>query len=159
MTSVTELSGYLLKQWKQGNHDSVTELFDRYEARLVGLVRARISGQYLAAIARNKVAKQIEHHSAQKRNPNRELVTTDELMRSPEFIDREPGADEEVALMDELEQLMMPMTAIQRLMLVQRLEGISVEQIAKDIDHAEEFVRDFLKKTRVDLEARLNSFL
>jgi DNA-directed RNA polymerase specialized sigma24 family protein len=111
----------------------------------------------LVAITLHKLRRQVQHHQAGKRALNRE----DELQRlggptafEAETLARDPSPIEAAALTDELEQIMRGMDVHRRRMLELRLQGYTLEEIARDTRHSLRTVRRRLEQIKQSLEQR-----
>lgn len=106
----------------------------------------------LAQITLNKLHHQVEHHSAQRRDANRE--------QSQEAIaewmaTREPTNDEVVAAIDQLQSIMQRLNEPQRTILSLRLQGKSTTEIAAEINRSERTVRRILQEAEAFLSSEL----
>ncbi len=114
----------------------------------------------LAAIALNKLRKQIERNVAAKRAISAEESAAHfagELPVEQMAACSEPTPDEEAALSEELSWLLADADACQRQMLEMRLAGFRLEEIAVELNRSERTVRRFLEKTKARWEARLQA--
>ena len=101
----------------------------------------------LARITVCKTLRQIEHHSASKRNPDRETPSgnaTEERWR--EVLGREPSPADALALQDELEHFLAQFSPQERQIVEMRLAGYSAEEIGRQMGTYERKVRRVLEK-------------
>lgn len=131
-------------------------------------IRAR-DGQYtlddsgdlwrlLATITINKLHKQVEFHTAQKRAMDREQAPqADDSLGGvmPELLAREPSPDEAMVAVEELHVVMQKLTPLQRRMLELYLQGYSVAEVAGAVDRSERAVRRLLALVRESFESRI----
>lgn len=114
--------------------------------------------QCLATIIVRKVQKRIRHHKAGKRSVDRERVGDGGggSDYSIELMDREPSAEEQVALIEELERGMrMLALPLHRQMVAMILQGHPVDQVAAATHRTERMVSMVWKSFRDLVEARL----
>jgi RNA polymerase sigma-70 factor (ECF subfamily) len=102
----------------------------------------------LVGITVRKLHHQVQRHTAGKRTLDREEVPeqTADGFELPTVFAREPSPDEAAALMDEIEELMRPLEAVQRQMLELRLQGYTLEEIAAQTQRSERTVRRLLEQ-------------
>jgi RNA polymerase sigma factor (sigma-70 family) len=108
----------------------------------------------LAAITLHKLHRQVARQRAAKRSPDRERSFGGEssfLSLSPEAAAGEPSAQEAIAVVEELEQVMLRFNPTQRRMIELRLQGYAIKEIAEDVDRSERYVHAVLD----DLKRRL----
>jgi RNA polymerase sigma factor (sigma-70 family) len=108
----------------------------------------------LAAITVNKVHRQVDHHGAQKRDVGRE-ARGDWVRACAERFATDPGEQDAVAVVDELETFMSGCAERERTILELRLTGASVGEISEAIARSEWTVRRSLQKLQRELEKRL----
>jgi RNA polymerase sigma factor (sigma-70 family) len=111
----------------------------------------------LATITINKLHKQVEFHTAQKRAMDREQAPPADgsvAGVSPELLAREPSPDEAMAAVEELHHLMQKLTPLQRRMLELYLQGHSVAEVAEAVERSERAVRRLLALVKEQLESR-----
>lgn len=130
-------------------------------------IRAR-EGQYtldqsgdlwrlLATITLNKVHKQVEFHTAQKRAIDREqAISAEESVAgvSAELLAREPSPAEAMSAVEELQHVMQKLTPLQRRMLELYLQGHTVAEVAEAVERSERAVRRLLALVKEHLEVR-----
>lgn len=113
----------------------------------------------LAAITLNKLGKQIERHLAAKRDIGAELSgtgsTTPAEYHAPS---REPSAEDEVLLQEEVALLTSNLNDEQQQMLTMRLAGYRIEEIAVEVNRSERTVRRLLDKIKATMQERLDTF-
>lgn len=97
----------------------------------------------LAQITLHKLHGQIEHQTAQRRNPDRE-VSQDEHLHP--FMSAEPTSEAVVAAIDQLRVIMQRLNETERRILSQRLQGKSIPEIATDIQRSQRTVRRILQE-------------
>jgi RNA polymerase sigma factor (sigma-70 family) len=108
----------------------------------------------LAAITLNKLHRQVARERAAKRSPDRECRFGGEssfLGLAPEAAAGEPSAEEAVAVVEELELILLRFNPVQRRMVELRLQGHTLKEIAEDVDRSERYVHAVLD----DLKRRL----
>lgn len=111
----------------------------------------------LATITINKLHKQVEFHSAQKRSFDREqsLSAEDSLGNFPaEQLAREPLPDEAMAAVEELQRVMEKLSPLQRRMLELHLQGHDVAEVAEAVQRSERAVRRLLALVKQQLADR-----
>ena len=119
---------------------------DRYE-----LSRSGDLWRLLAAITVNKTLRQVEFHRAAKRSVNHEaaLPTDDNAAKQAmQSFAREPTAEEELALADEIEAFMRPLNPLDRQVLNMRLQDFDSEEIATAIGRSTRTVRRILERLK-----------
>ena len=119
---------------------------DRYE-----LSRSGDLWRLLAAITVNKTLRQVEFHRAAKRSVNHEaaLPTDDNAAKQVmQSFAREPTAEEELALADEIEAFMQPLNPLDRQVLNMRLQDFDSEEIATAIGRSTRTVRRILERLK-----------
>jgi RNA polymerase sigma-70 factor (ECF subfamily) len=122
------------------------------------LERAGDLWRLLSAITINKVLGQVEHHRAKKRSIEREqsLAAAENGDSEPFLVATEdPLPEQAVMLVEELEAVMQVLDPAARRALELRLQGMPVEQIARECDCSERSARRFLERARKLIEARL----
>lgn len=110
----------------------------------------------LAAFTINKLRGQVEHHTARRRDIDRELHATGAI--NAEIFDAgatEPTVEQVAMLSDELADVMCQMPARERAVLEGRLQGRTIEEIAAELDCSQRTVRRQLEHCRNVLERRL----
>ena len=114
----------------------------------------------LAAIALNKLNKQIERHLAAKRNPDAEQIGADDDQVGGAWAgaSAEPSPASIALLEDEIELLTSDLDEVQSEMFSMRLAGCTVEEIAEATQRSERTVRRLLTKIREQMQSRLDSF-
>ena len=108
----------------------------------------------LVAITVHKLQHQVERRSAGKRDLAREVQLDDprEPLRLPaDTLAREPTPAEAAALADMVENLLAPLEPLQRRMVVLRLDGNSLEEIAQEVARSERTVRRVLEQFKESL--------
>lgn len=111
----------------------------------------------LATITINKLHKQVEYHTAQKRSFDREqsLSAEDSLGNFPaEQMAREPSPDEAMAAVEELQLVMEKLSPLQRRMLQLHLQGYDVAEVAEAVERSERAVRRLLALVKERLADR-----
>jgi RNA polymerase sigma factor (sigma-70 family) len=99
----------------------------------------------LVRLTVNKTLRQIAHHRAAKRNPNKEAGQgsgEDDVFRS--LTDGDPSPDVEVALVDEFERFLSQFSAFDRKVLEMKLHGHSSAEIAESLGSYERKIRRVL---------------
>ena len=93
----------------------------------------------LAAITLHKVRRQVERHTAGKRDVGREqpAAAKSEPASPDEMLAREPTPEEAAALVDTLEQAFRGLEPLQRRMVELRLQGCGLDEIAADVGRSE----------------------
>jgi RNA polymerase sigma factor (sigma-70 family) len=111
----------------------------------------------LATITINKLHKQVEFHSAQKRSFDREqsMSTEDSLGNFPvEQLAREPSPADAMAAVEELQLVMEKLSPLQRQMLELHLQGHDIAEIAEAAERSERAVRRLLALVKQQLSER-----
>jgi RNA polymerase sigma factor (sigma-70 family) len=110
----------------------------------------------LAAITINKVHRQVERHTAAKRNVNLEVSVAGSgagsFLARPEKIAEEPSPPEAAELAEGIEQLMSGLSTLHRRMLQLRLQGHTLVEIAEETSRSERTVRRAMDKIKATLE-------
>lgn len=108
----------------------------------------------LVAITLHKLRRQVERHTADKRNVGAERQLHDpESMYgiSYQALAREPSPEEAVALTDTLQEIMAGLDPVQRHMVELRLQGYSVGEIVLETQRSATTVRRVLDRFREKL--------
>ena len=117
----------------------------------------------LAAITINKLGKQVERHTAAKRDYAAEqaIDSADASVRAvqPELLARDPTPAEATMLVEQVELLMSDFDEVQRKMLEMRLAGHTVGEIADEINRSERTVRRLLDKVKDKLQHQLEEWV
>jgi RNA polymerase sigma factor (sigma-70 family) len=111
----------------------------------------------LATITINKLHKQVEFHSAQKRSFDREqsLSAEDSLGNFPaEQLAREPSPADAMAAVEELQLVMEKLSPLQRQMLELYLQGNDIADVAAAVERSERAVRRLLALVKQRLADR-----
>ena len=117
------------------------------------LQRAGDLWRLLAAIALNKLQKQVERQTAARRDIHREQPPAPDDSTPPaEPAAPDPSAEEQAAVVEQLELVMQRAAPPQRRILEMRLQGQTIEQIATAVQRSERTVRRLLEKTRIELQ-------
>lgn len=109
----------------------------------------------MAAITINKLRKQVERHTARKRDMNQEqdaVINHQSSAFTPEALTREPTPIEAMTMVEMLEQMMGGLSELHRRMFEMRLQGCSHKQIATETCRSERTVRRLLEKIRIQLQ-------
>jgi RNA polymerase sigma-70 factor (ECF subfamily) len=117
------------------------------------LPRAGDLWRLLAAITLNKLQRQVERHTAGRRDVGREAQ--DSAFAAAERATVEPTVDEAMALCEELQAVTQRCAAVEREALEMRLQGHTIEEIAKRLQRSQRTVRRWLEAIRHDLDSRL----
>jgi RNA polymerase sigma-70 factor (ECF subfamily) len=171
---------------------AATDVFHRYEGRLVALARSRLSArlaqridpedvvqsayrsffteihdgtydvrpgadlwQLLATITLHKLQRQVQRHSAQKRAVQREehFGSEDTLLRMQAHLSAPgPSPMEAASLVDEMEQLLLRFDDSERSILELRLQGYTLDEVARQVGCTERTVRRILDRIKSHLE-------
>jgi len=109
----------------------------------------------LATITLNKVRRQAEHFSTQKRSLSLEQSASSELSGPPPFrsaaLDAAQLPECRALLMELLDQLTAPLDETQRQIVQMRLLGYTLEEIAAELSRSERTVRRVLDKLKSHL--------
>jgi DNA-directed RNA polymerase specialized sigma24 family protein len=111
----------------------------------------------LAAITLHKLQRQVEYHSAGKRDQGREQTFRPEdslCGLAAEVVAHEPTPEEAAAVLDELELVLRGLEPLHRRMVELQLQGHLLEEIAAETQRSERLVRLVLGKVRQHLEQR-----
>ncbi len=116
------------------------------------LKRAGDLWRLLASITLHKLYGQVEKHTAAKRSVDHEDATDlpDESVRTPE-----PTPAEVIALCEDMQLVIRGLSPNERLVLIARLQGQDVAQIASNTKKSERTVRRLLAIARKKIEQRL----
>ncbi len=181
-----ENSQELLRRYVAADPEAAQAIVDRYLARLLPLIRKRLSvpirsridaediaqsafrsfflkarddrftwehsgdlWRLLAAISLNKLRRQIERHTADKRAVAREVAVTESLVR------QEVLPDDAQALLEEVQFALREMPADSHEVLRQFLAGQSLEQLAEMGNKSPRTLRRWVQTFREKLERRL----
>lgn len=114
----------------------------------------------LAAITLNKLAKQRERHGAAQRDVSTEL-SVHNIMGSlsgvcPDALATDPTPEQAAAIIDEVEFVMRGLDPTQRQILMMRLDGHQLTEIAAEVSRSERTVRRTLDRIKDQLQERLN---
>jgi RNA polymerase sigma-70 factor (ECF subfamily) len=110
----------------------------------------------LVAMTVNKLQRQVERHTADKRSieAERSFGGEDSLCGlQPQLFAREPTPEDAAALTDEVEQLMRKLEPLERRMLELRLQGCNLEEIAAATELSERTVCRVLDRVKLHLQA------
>lgn len=130
--------------------------FRRAAADDIVLQRSGDLWRLLAAFTLNKLRSQLEHHTAQKRDPARELHSVDGLDAVLEDLGSvEPTAEQAAIIADELAAVLARLSGRQRAVLEGRLQGKPIEELAVELQCSARTVRRSLEHCRNELEQRL----
>jgi RNA polymerase sigma factor (sigma-70 family) len=128
------------------------EFFDKAKRHEVVLKRSGDLWSLLAAITLNKLRGQIERHKSAGRDPNREHPPAPpDLSDALGFIDREPDPAEAAVLLDELDRFLKNLRPKAREVFVFRLQGQTVEDIARRVDRCEAVVQQIVREAKKQL--------
>jgi RNA polymerase sigma-70 factor (ECF subfamily) len=199
-TVMSEETHALLARWRDQNDErAAEELFQRYVARLIALVRQRISRrlgrrldaedvvlsawcsffvrvrdgrievqpgndlwQLLATITLHKMGRHLERHTADKRSIQREEERgqDDSLCLVPvEAVAHDPAPEEELALQEELELSLAPLSPTHRQIVELRLAGCTQPEIAHQVGRTERLVRLVLTEFARSFQHRLQALV
>jgi RNA polymerase sigma-70 factor (ECF subfamily) len=125
---------------------------DRYVVRQSGDL-----WHLLAAITLHKLHHQVARHTAAVRSVRREAGFGREsslLGLQADVVTRAPSPAEAAALIDELEFVLRPLSALHRRMVEMRLQGHSLQEIATATDRSERLVRRVLDHVKSTLRQR-----
>jgi RNA polymerase sigma-70 factor (ECF subfamily) len=103
----------------------------------------------LMRITVHKVLKQVEHHTAGKRDPHLETEQGNRsLERMHELLAKEPTPEAEVLFLDQLEHLMSELRPQERKILEMRMQGYSNEEIASELGIYDRKIRRVIERVR-----------
>jgi RNA polymerase sigma factor (sigma-70 family) len=111
--------------------------------------------QLLVTVTLHKLQGQVQRHTAQKRGVKAEqhFGSEDSLLRIQAYVQgQEPSPVEVVALTDELEQVMRRLEPLQRRILVLRLQGYNLDEVAAQANCTERTVRRVLDRVKEHLK-------
>jgi RNA polymerase sigma-70 factor (ECF subfamily) len=114
--------------------------------------------QLLVAMTLHKLLHQVKRHQAARRSVAREqgpAETDSWLGLDYEALAREPTADEAVAVLDEVEQVLRGLAPLHRRMVEMRLQGYSTPEIATEVQRSNRMVRLVLRDVHDQLSQRL----
>jgi RNA polymerase sigma factor (sigma-70 family) len=118
--------------------------------------------QLIATITLRKLARQLEHHTAGKRSIQREEEGQhdDSLCLVPvEAVARDPLPEEELALQEELEAALAPLSPTHRQIIELRLAGCTQPEIARQSGRTERLVRLVLSEFAHNFQHRLQALV
>lgn len=113
----------------------------------------------LVVLARNKLYRQMIHHSAQKRNISREAGFDVHQTLCPSdcrSVDSNQAVDEAIAVGDEIEFLCEKLSLSERRIFELRLGGYSLDEIAADVACSQRTVRRVMERIRSELSMQLS---
>lgn len=112
----------------------------------------------LAAMTLNKLHRQVERHTAEKRSVDREKGNSDpELVGfDPKMLSKDPSPDDVLIAAEKIEDLMKDYQDPQRSMLEQRLQGYTFEEIASKVNRSERTVRRFFDSLKAQLREQID---
>jgi RNA polymerase sigma-70 factor (ECF subfamily) len=110
----------------------------------------------LTAIARHKLLKQVERHTAARRSIDLEVQSSDLLVAviDPDFAAALPSHAETLSVANLVEGLLDRLDAIDRQILVLRLDGLTLDEIAQQINRSQRTVRRVMQRIRESLIAQ-----
>ena len=114
----------------------------------------------LVGITLKKLHRQIEFHTAAKRSIRNEdsiRLTGMSVWINAEAVASGPTPAEAVSLIEELDRVVSSLTSLQREIFEKYLEGLSIEEIARQVERSERTVRRALEKVRTELEDQLKA--
>ena len=112
----------------------------------------------LSAITVNKVRRQVQHHTQQKRSIDRELSqpsSASSVARLAEFFVDEPAEPDVVAVTEELQLVMSQLSPRDRRILELRLQGEDGAVNAEEVSRSEWTIQRALQKIHDMLEGRI----
>jgi len=112
----------------------------------------------LVVITLNKLRQKVEYHQAGKRRFDAEQSARQTASGNSfyfEAVARTPGPGEELALVEEIEQLTQGMDELQKQIVELRLQGYQIAEIAEHVSRSERTVRRVMDKVKTRLEQRL----
>ncbi len=116
----------------------------------------------LATITLHKMVRHLEHHTAGKRSIRREQERRpdDSLCQVPvEAVARDPSPEEELALQEELEAALAPLSPTHRQIVELRLAGCTQPEIARQAGRTERLVRLVLTEFARTFQHRLQTIV
>ena len=113
----------------------------------------------LARITTNKLNRKMEHHTAAKRQVDKERAENKDHLGGVayEAISREPSPEDVLILEEEIDGLTGDMNAQQRQIVGLRLQGYLVDEIAEEVRRSERTVQRILARVKSRLELRLHA--
>jgi DNA-directed RNA polymerase specialized sigma24 family protein/predicted Ser/Thr protein kinase len=175
----------LFDVYLSGDSRAAAEIYDRYLARLIGLVRKRLSSklvrrvdpedivqsayrsfflrareeQYvldragdlwrlLVGITLKKLYGQVEWHTAARRSVGREEPVASAVVRALEPVAPQPTPVEEVALFEQLEQVMKQLSPLAARVVKLSLRGNTIEEIADAAQRSQRTIRRILDSVK-----------
>jgi RNA polymerase sigma factor (sigma-70 family) len=103
----------------------------------------------LVRITINKTMRQVDFHTAAKRNPGQETRQSDEAYdHLPELLAGEPSPEVTVAFLDQLEHFLGELRPQERQILEMRMQGYSNEEIAAKLDIYDRKIRRVMEHIR-----------
>jgi RNA polymerase sigma factor (sigma-70 family) len=103
----------------------------------------------LMRITVHKVLKQVEHHTAGKRDPHLETEQGNRtLARMHELLSKDPTPEAQVIFLDQLEHVVSQLGPTPRKILEMRMQGYSEKEIAAELDISDRTIRRVLERVR-----------
>jgi RNA polymerase sigma-70 factor (ECF subfamily) len=118
--------------------------------------------QLLATITLHKMVRHLEHHTAGKRSIQREQERRpeDSVCLAPvEAVAHDPSPEDELALQEELEAALAPLSAKHRQIVELRLAGCTQPEIARQVGRTERLVRLVLTEFARTFQDRLQAMV
>lgn len=102
----------------------------------------------LVSIVMHKLYRQVRHHQADSRSVSREEPQVPGNVRELPFVDKQPTADEAVALAELVESCLKEFDVVKCEIFERRLQGELIEDIALALDYSERTIRRKLEEIR-----------
>ncbi|HMF13415.1 MAG TPA: sigma-70 family RNA polymerase sigma factor [Gemmataceae bacterium] len=103
----------------------------------------------LMRITVHKVLKQVEHHTAGKRDPHMETEQGNRTVeRMNELLSKDPTPEAQVMFLDQLEHVMGELRPTDRKILEMRMQGYSEKEIAAELNVSDRTIRRVLERVR-----------
>jgi RNA polymerase sigma factor (sigma-70 family) len=129
--------------------------FVEVRAGRFALKRAGDLWRLLASITKHKLLRQARHHTADRRSVDVEVPIRQVEERGGLGREREPTAEDAVALADELEWAFSQLDVFARRVLELRLQGAQLAEIVEDTGRSDRTIRRTLGRIRELLAGRL----
>ena len=103
----------------------------------------------LIRITVHKVLKQVEHHTARKRDAHMETEQGNRtLERMQELLSKEPSPEAQVMFLDQLEHVISQLGSTPRRILEMRMQGYSEKEIAAEMGVSDRTIRRVIERVR-----------
>ncbi len=123
--------------------------FDRLKKDQFEIADADDLSKLLVRITLHKTLRQVAHHRAARRTPSAEIAQTpatrDQIL---DVMSKEPSPVTVLTFMDQLDHFLNKLDPEDRQILAMRLQGLTTEEIAKDLNTYDRKIRRVLERVR-----------